>query len=131
MSTGLPGHPQRPYNNLPDVQIIVLEDLDRFVSPQPVEFSIKLIVSSCRAFVSYIEKAFRDRGLKCDVTVSSVQMAHSVLERLIRDGIGSVVRLSRASAVTARIPLQVFDHSLAPANVRYEGELMSSETIRS
>ena len=92
----------------------------------PPNAAVKLIASSLRAFVSYVEKAFRDRGLKCDVIVSSVQMVHSVLERLIRDGIGSVVRLSRASAVTARIPLQVFDHSLAPANVRFEGRLTSS-----
>ena len=107
---------------MPDVQIILLEDLDRFVGSRFVKLCYLTDHVSFRVFVGYVEKAFRDRGLRCDVIVSSTQMLPSVLQRMIVDGVGSVVRLSRASAVSARIPLQVFDHSLAPANVRFEGK---------
>lgn len=71
--------------------------------------------------MGYIEKSFRDRGLRCDVLqLPRVSMA-AVVKRQIIEGVQAVVKILRQSQVTGKIPLQVFDRRGGQDNVRFEG----------
>ncbi|KAL8721339.1 MAG: hypothetical protein Q9225_001951 [Loekoesia sp. 1 TL-2023] len=76
--------PRRDPRNVPEVQMILVDEVDR-------------------TFVAYIEKTFRD-----------------LIKRQILEGVQAVVRISRQSQVTGKIPLQVFDYSAGVDNVRYD-----------
>ena len=80
------------------------------------------MIDNFRTFVGYIEKSFRDRGLRCDVLqLPRVSMA-AVVKRQILEGVQAVVKILRQSQVTGKIPLQVFDRRGGQDNVRFEGK---------
>ncbi|KAL8810166.1 MAG: hypothetical protein Q9223_000327 [Gallowayella weberi] len=94
--------PRRDPRNVPEVQLILIEDVDR-------------------TFVAYIEKTFRDRGLTCGVFQLPRVSLVAVIKRQILEGVQAVVKILRQSQITGKIPLQVFDYSAGVDNVRYEG----------
>lgn len=79
------------------------------------------LLLSCRTFVAYIEKTFRDRGLTCNVFQLPRVSLIAVIKRQIVEGVQAVVKIFRTSQVTGKIPLQVFDYSAGVDNVRFEG----------
>ncbi|PGG96311.1 hypothetical protein AJ79_09645 [Helicocarpus griseus UAMH5409] len=93
--------PRRSPRQVPDVQIIVLENVDR-------------------DFIYHIENSFRDRGLQTDVLILSPRIALSaVVRRQIIEGVLAIVKLSRPNQYSRKIPLQVFDRSGGIDNVKF------------
>ena len=72
--------------------------------------------------MGYIEKSFRDRGLRCDVLQLPRVSLIAVVKRQIIEGVQAVVKIFRQSQVTGKVPLQVFDRRAGADNVRFEGE---------
>ncbi|KAL9126527.1 MAG: hypothetical protein Q9217_004431 [Psora testacea] len=94
--------PRRNPVQVPDVQIILVEESDR-------------------TFVGYIQQSFRDRGLRCDVLQLPRGVSlQAVVRRQIVEGVQAVVRILRKSQVTGKIPLQLFDRSRGLDNIRYD-----------
>ncbi|KAL2868363.1 putative RNA-binding protein (Nab3) [Aspergillus lucknowensis] len=92
--------PRRAARDIPDVQILVLEELDR-------------------NFIYHVEGSFRNRGLRVDVLVLGPRIPlDGAVKRQIAEGVLAVVRLSRPSQFSRKIPLQVFDRSAGKDNVR-------------
>ncbi|KAL4913728.1 hypothetical protein BDW62DRAFT_191992 [Aspergillus aurantiobrunneus] len=92
--------PRRTPREVPDVQILVLEELDR-------------------NFVYYVEGCFRNRGLRVDVLTLGPRIPlDAAVKRQVSEGVLAVVRLSRPSQLSRKIPLQVFDRSSGIDNVR-------------
>ncbi|KAI9373693.1 hypothetical protein BJX61DRAFT_532928 [Aspergillus egyptiacus] len=92
--------PRRAARDVPDVQILVLEELDR-------------------NFIYHVESTFRNRGLRVDVLVLGPRIPlDAAVKRQISEGVLAVVRLSRPSQFARKIPLQVFDRSSGVDNVR-------------
>ena len=94
--------PRRDARDVPEVQMILVDEVDR-------------------TFVAYIEKSFRDRGLRCGI----LQLPRGVpldaaIKRQILEGVQAVVKIFRQSQVTGKIPLQVFDRRGGIDNVRFE-----------
>ena len=76
-----------------------------------------------RTFVGYIEKSFRDRGLRCDVLQLSRGVSLvAVVKRQIIEGVQAVVKIIRQSQNTGKIPLQIFDRKAGADNVRFDGK---------
>ena len=71
--------------------------------------------------MEYIEKAFRDRGLRVAVLMMPNLSLSSLVRRQILEGVEAVVKLYRASRISGKIPLQVFDRSGGANNIRFEG----------
>ncbi|KAL4800417.1 hypothetical protein BDV19DRAFT_69619 [Aspergillus venezuelensis] len=93
--------PRRAPRDVPDVQILVLEELDR-------------------QFIFHVESSFRNRGLRVDVLVLGPRIPlDAAVKRQISEGVLAVVRLSRPSQISRKIPLQVFDRSSGPGNVQF------------
>ncbi|EZF10360.1 hypothetical protein H112_08375 [Trichophyton rubrum D6] len=93
--------PRRDPRNVPEVQVIVLENADN-------------------EFVYRVENAFRDRGLRCDVLILSPRIRLSaVVRRQVMEGVLAIVRISRANQYSGKIPLQIFDRSGGMDNVRF------------
>jgi hypothetical protein len=93
---------------VPDVQILVLEELDR-------------------NFVYHVESSFRNRGLRVDVLALGPRIPlDAAVKRQVSEGVLAVVRLSRPSQFSRKLPLQVFDRSAGKDNVRSSGEFKSS-----
>ena len=80
-----------------------------------------LMASGNRTFVAYIEKSFRDRGLRCDILQLPRIPLDAVIKRQILEGVQAVVKIFRQSQVTGKIPLQVFDRRGGVDHVRFEG----------
>ncbi|KAL2854333.1 hypothetical protein BJY01DRAFT_231920 [Aspergillus pseudoustus] len=92
--------PRRTGRDVPDVQILVLEELDR-------------------NFVYHVESTFRNRGLRVDVLVLGPRIPlDAAVKRQVSEGVLAVVRLSRPSLFSRKLPLQVFDRSAGKDNVR-------------
>ncbi|KAH1290064.1 hypothetical protein KXX33_008835 [Aspergillus fumigatus] len=93
--------PRRAPRDVPEVQILVLEEVDR-------------------NFIFHVENAFRNRGLRVDVLVLGPRIPlNAAVQRQIKEGVLAVVRLSRPNQFSRKIPLQVFDRSGGPDNVRF------------
>ncbi|EGE80511.1 hypothetical protein RJZ56_002619 [Blastomyces dermatitidis] len=93
--------PRRSPRQVPDVQIIVLENVDR-------------------DFVYHIENSFRDRGLRTDVLILSPRISlAAVVRRQIIEGVLAIVKLSRPNQYSGKIPLQVFDRTGGIDNVKF------------
>ncbi|KAI9822315.1 MAG: hypothetical protein M1827_000033 [Pycnora praestabilis] len=94
--------PKRAPRDVPDVQIIVMDDIDR-------------------EFIAYIERSFRDRGVRPDVLYLNGRLSlAAVLRRQILEGVQAVVKLDRQTQHTGKIPLQVFDRRGGVDNVRFD-----------
>ncbi|KKK18454.1 hypothetical protein AOCH_003766 [Aspergillus ochraceoroseus] len=101
--------PRRAARDVPDVQILVLEELDR-------------------NFIYHVETSFRNRGLRVDVLALGPRIPlDAAVQRQISEGVLAVVRLSRPSQLSRKIPLQVFDRSAAVDNVRSNGILIATQ----
>ncbi|PYH80008.1 hypothetical protein BO82DRAFT_287307 [Aspergillus uvarum CBS 121591] len=92
--------PRRAPRDVPEVQLLVLEEVDR-------------------NFLFHVENSFRNRGLRVDILVLGPRIPLSAaVQRQIQEGVLAIVRLSRPSQFSRKIPLQVFDRSGGPDNVR-------------
>ncbi|KAJ6152465.1 hypothetical protein N7497_006784 [Penicillium chrysogenum] len=93
--------PRRAQRDVPEVQLLVLEELDR-------------------NFVLHVENAFRNRGLRVDVLVLGPRIPlGAAVHRQFIEGVLAVVRLSRPNQVSRKIPLQLFDRTAGLDNVRF------------
>ncbi|KAL4888290.1 hypothetical protein BDV59DRAFT_196565 [Aspergillus ambiguus] len=71
-------------------------------------------------FVFYVENAFRSRGLRVDVLMLGPRIPlNAAVQRQIVEGVLAVVRLARPNQFSRKIPLQVFDRTGGPDNVRF------------
>lgn len=116
--------PRRDPRNVPEVQVIVLENADKLVYPLTQVFTCQHANRFSSEFVYRVENAFRDRGLRCDVLILSPRIRLSaVVRRQVMEGVLAIVRISRANQYSGKIPLQIFDRSGGMDNVRFNGEL--------
>ncbi|KAL3466674.1 hypothetical protein BJX64DRAFT_284236 [Aspergillus heterothallicus] len=70
-------------------------------------------------FVYHVESSFRNRGLRVDVLVLGPRIPlDAAVKRQVSEGVLAVVRLSRPSQFSRKLPLQVFDRSAGKDNVR-------------
>ncbi|KAJ5266829.1 Nucleotide-binding alpha-beta plait [Penicillium angulare] len=93
--------PRRAPRDVPEVQVLVLEEVDR-------------------NFILHVENAFRNRGLRVDVLVLGPRIPlGAAVHRQYVEGVLAVVRLSRPNLFSRKIPLQIFDRSAGPGNVRF------------
>ena len=94
--------PRRAPRDVPDVQIIVLDSLDR-------------------DFISWVEQAFSSRGVRVDVLLLSPRLSEAaVIRRQIVEGVVAVVKLTRQNQNTGKIGLQIFDRRQGANNVKFE-----------
>nr|POE64834.1 putative rna-binding protein c3h8.09c [Quercus suber] len=94
--------PRRQAQAVPELQIIVLDSLDR-------------------DFIAWVEKAFSSRGVSIDVLILSPRLSEqAVIRRQILEGVLAVSRLTRANQDSGKIPLQIFDRSAGTENVKFE-----------
>ncbi|TGO47676.1 hypothetical protein BCON_0267g00070 [Botryotinia convoluta] len=85
--------PRREPSMVPDVQIILMAELDR-------------------GFVSWVEGELRGRGVKTEVMFLSPRLSlQAVIRRQILEGVIAVSQLDMRSQNASKIPLQVFDRS--------------------
>ena len=94
--------PKRLPRDVPDVQILLLDDLDR-------------------GFVEYIERGFRDRNLRVGVLLMPNVSLQAIIRRQILEGVHAVVKLARDAMTSGRVSIQIFDRSAGASNVRFEG----------
>lgn len=93
--------PRRAPRDVPDVQLLVLED----VGPQ---------------LVNFVEQGFRAKGLIAQTTWLNPRLAlAAVIKRQIIEGVQAVVKLTRNVQYTSKIPLQVFDRTPGTTNVNF------------
>jgi len=94
--------PRRDPRDVPDVQIILMEQLDR-------------------AFVSWVEGEMRARGVKTEAMFLSPRLPlQAVIRRQILEGVHAVSQLDMRSQSSSKIPLQVFDRQAGANNVRFD-----------
>jgi nuclear polyadenylated RNA-binding protein 3 len=94
--------PRRDARDVPDVQIILMEQLDR-------------------AFVSWVEGEMRARGVKTEAMFLSPRLPlQAVIRRQILEGVHAVSQLDMRSQSSSKIPLQVFDRQAGANNVRFD-----------
>ncbi|KUJ14663.1 uncharacterized protein LY89DRAFT_735741 [Mollisia scopiformis] len=94
--------PRRDPRDVPDVQIILVDQLDR-------------------NFISWVESEMRGRGIKVEVMFLSPRFPlQAVIRRQILEGVHAVSRLDMRSQSTSKIPLQVFDRQGGANNVRFD-----------
>ncbi|EHK99736.1 putative Uncharacterized RNA-binding protein C3H8.09c [Glarea lozoyensis 74030] len=93
--------PRRDWDKVPDVQIIMMEQLDR-------------------GFVEWVEKQFINRGLKTEVMILSPRVSlEAVIQRQILENVHAVSQLTVQSQRFNRIPIQVFKRR-GTAEVQWE-----------
>ncbi|GAB1729609.1 hypothetical protein NU195Hw_g737t1 [Hortaea werneckii] len=94
--------PRRQPRDVPDVQIIVLDALNR-------------------DFISWVERAFSTRGVRVDVLLLSPRLdEQAVIRRQIVEGVTAVSRLTRTNQDTGKIGLRIFDRRGGQNNVKFE-----------
>ncbi|KAI7327580.1 hypothetical protein KC315_g7033 [Hortaea werneckii] len=94
--------PRRQPREVPDVQIIVLDALNR-------------------DFISWVERAFSTRGIRVDVLLLSPRLdEQAVIKRQIVEGVTAVSRLTRTNQDTGKIGLRIFDRRGGQNNVKFE-----------
>jgi nuclear polyadenylated RNA-binding protein 3 len=94
--------PRRDPRDVPDVQILLMEQLDR-------------------DFVSWVEGEMRGRGIKVEVMFLNPRLPlQAVIRRQILEGVHAVSKLDMRCQQSAKIPLQVFDRQGGANNVRFD-----------
>ncbi|RFU30851.1 hypothetical protein B7463_g5495, partial [Scytalidium lignicola] len=94
--------PRRDLRDVPDVQIILMQELDR-------------------GFVSWVEGEFRTRAVKTETMFLSPRLPlDAVIRRQILEGVHAVSQLDMRSQNSSKIPLQVFDRQGGANNVRFD-----------
>ncbi|KAI9052402.1 hypothetical protein LZ554_003750 [Drepanopeziza brunnea f. sp. 'monogermtubi'] len=82
--------PRRDPRNIPDVQIILVDQLDR-------------------AFVDWVEREIRSRGLKVETMLLSHRLSlQTVIGRQVIEGVLAVSKLDMRSQVASKIPIQIY-----------------------
>ncbi|TKA24232.1 hypothetical protein B0A50_05996 [Salinomyces thailandicus] len=94
--------PRRQPKDVPDVQIIVLDNLER-------------------DFINWVEKAFANRGVSVDVLLLSPRLdEQAVIKRQIVEGVTAVSKLTKQNQDTARIGLQIFKRTAGINSVTFD-----------
>lgn len=94
--------PRRPPHEVPDVQVLVIDDLPR-------------------EFIAWVERSFQERGVTCNVLLLSPRLSEAaVVRRQIIEGVQAVSKLNERSVQTSKISLQVFDRRGGADQVRFE-----------
>ncbi|GIZ38646.1 hypothetical protein CKM354_000205700 [Cercospora kikuchii] len=94
--------PRRQPRDVPEVQIIALEGLER-------------------DFLSWVEKAFSSRGVRVDVlTISARLNEDAVIRRQIVEGVLAISKLRRVNQDTGRIGLTIFKRAGGNRDVQFE-----------
>ncbi|KAF9889176.1 hypothetical protein FE257_007665 [Aspergillus nanangensis] len=122
-------------DDVPDPHIQGKEDIVvRALGPGPsMPMQISLSLGETRAmcqksrysswkknFIFHVENSFRNRGLRVDVLVLGPRIPlNAAVQRQIIEGVLAVVRLARPNQFSRKIPLQVFDRTGGPDNVRF------------
>jgi len=71
-------------------------------------------------FVNYIEQGFRSKGLRAQTIWLNPRITlAAVIKRQTIEGVQAVVKFTRNSQYSTRIPLQVFDRSAGASNVNF------------
>lgn len=87
---------------MPDVQIIVLDQLER-------------------DFLSWVEKAFTSKGVRVDVLILSPRLSEeAVVRRQILEGVLAVSKLRRQNQIASQIGLTVFKRNGGSRDVQFE-----------
>lgn len=93
--------PRRQPRDVPDVQILVLDQLDR-------------------NFVQWVEQSFISSGVRADVLILSPRLNEAaVVRRQIIEGVVAVCKLGINNQQASLVPLQVFDRR-GGADIRFE-----------
>ncbi|GAB7343589.1 hypothetical protein MBLNU457_1591t1 [Dothideomycetes sp. NU457] len=93
--------PRRQPRDVPDVQILVLDQLDR-------------------NFVQWVEQSFISAGVRADVLIFSPRLNEAaVIRRQIIEGVVAVCKLGISNQQASLVPLQVFDRR-GGADIRFE-----------
>jgi len=93
--------PRRQPRDVPDVQILVLDQLDR-------------------NFVQWVEQSFISAGVRADVLILSPRLNEAaVVRRQIIEGVVAVCKLGINNQQASLVPLQVFDRR-GGADIRFE-----------
>ncbi|KAI1407300.1 hypothetical protein F5Y13DRAFT_175248 [Hypoxylon sp. FL1857] len=96
------GIPRRYGGDVPDVQFILIQEVER-------------------EFVSWVERAFIEQGLKVHVMFLHPHFPReAVVQRQVMEGVHAVVELDFRAQQTGTISLQVFNRSSGRDNVRYD-----------
>ncbi|CAK4034517.1 uncharacterized RNA-binding -like [Lecanosticta acicola] len=94
--------PRRQPRDVPEVQIIALDQLDR-------------------DFLSWVEKAFTNRGVRVDVLILSPRLSEeAVMRRQIMEGVVAVSKLRRANQHSSKIGLTIFKRKHGTRDVQFE-----------
>ncbi|KAK4496926.1 hypothetical protein PRZ48_011375 [Zasmidium cellare] len=94
--------PRRDPRDVPDVQIIALDQLDR-------------------DFLAWVENAFKQRGLRTDVLYLSARLnEESVVRRQIVEGVLAVSKLRRRNQDSSKINLTIFKRKSGNRDVQFE-----------
>lgn len=94
--------PRRAPYDVPDVQVILMGQLDR-------------------NFVSWVEGELGSRGLKSEVMFLSPRLSlEAVIRRQILEGVHAVSLLDMQAQNSSKIPLRVFDRQAGANNVRFD-----------
>lgn len=94
--------PRREPYNVPDVELILMSQLDR-------------------NFVSWVESELHARGLKSEVLFLSPRLPlDAIIRRQILEGVHAVSQLDMRSQSSSTIPLQVFNRQGGANNVRFD-----------
>ncbi|KAI1080872.1 hypothetical protein F5B20DRAFT_537690 [Whalleya microplaca] len=94
--------PRRYGGDIPDVQFLLLQEVER-------------------DFVSWVERAFINHGLKVHVMFLNPRFPRdAVIQRQVMEGVHAVAELDYRAQQSGKIPLQVFDRSAGRHNVRYD-----------
>ena len=120
--------PRRSPKDVPDVQILVLDNVDRlvrlsFFSLCSISLSLFLLRQH-RNFVFYVEDVFRRRGFRvADLTLGPRIPLAAAVYRQVSEGVQAIVKLSRSDQVLGKVTLQLVDRSGGMNNLRLNGEL--------
>lgn len=94
--------PHRDPRNIPDVQIIVVEQVNG-------------------AFVSWVENELKARGIKTEpMFLNSRVSLDAVIQRQVLEGVHAVTLLDMASQSTNKISLRVFNRQGGANNIRFD-----------
>ncbi|KAI0010656.1 hypothetical protein F4779DRAFT_279769 [Xylariaceae sp. FL0662B] len=94
--------PRRYGGDIPDVQFLLLQEVER-------------------DFISWVERAFVNHGLKVQVMFLNPRFPRdAVIQRQVVEGVHAVAELDYRAQQSGKIPLQVFDRSAGRHNVRYD-----------
>jgi hypothetical protein len=90
------------------------------IGRQPV-LGVASSLTRVRNFIAYVENAFKDRALRCDVLLLSPRLSEAaVIRRQVLEGVLAVVRLTRENQATGKLSLQLFDRREGADNVKFE-----------